>query len=170
VYVPVSALLSCLFFPGQALAGTAGLLFGIPLGTAVALAGAVSAATLQMSITRYIARNQVGRLLPERVRRIDDFLERRGFLAVLYVRIVPGLPYVPVNYGAGLTRLRLRDMAAGTAVGGLPKTFAYVALGGSIDDLSRPEAKVAIGMLVAIGISGLFLARRELASERSRPR
>ena len=135
----------------------------------VALAGAVAAACLQLSITRYLARDEVAEMLPERVRRIDAFLERRGFLAVLYIRIVPGVPYVPVNYGSGLTSLRLRDMAAGTAIGGLPKSFAYVALGGSIDDLSRPEAKVAIGMLVAFGIAGLFLARRELAAERARP-
>jgi uncharacterized membrane protein YdjX (TVP38/TMEM64 family) len=73
-----------------------------------------------------------------------------------------------MNYGAGLTRLKLRDMLAGTALGALPKTFAYVSLGGSLDDLSRPEAKVAIGMLVVIGIAGGFLARREIAAERAR--
>jgi uncharacterized membrane protein YdjX (TVP38/TMEM64 family) len=169
VFVPLACLLSCCFFPGPVLAGSAGLLFGIPLGTVVALVGAVCAASIQMSITRYLAREEVAKMLPERVKRIDAFLERRGFLAVLYIRILPGVPYVPVNYGSGLTRLRLRDMAAGTAIGGLPRTFAYVALGGSLDDLSRPEAKVAIGMLVFFAIAGLFLGRRELAAERARP-
>jgi uncharacterized membrane protein YdjX (TVP38/TMEM64 family) len=168
VFVPLSALLSSAFFPGPALAASAGLLFGIPLGTGIALAGAVCAACLQLSITRYLARDEIAGMLPARVRRIDGFLERRGFLAVLYIRIIPGLPYVPINYGSGLTSLRLRDMAAGTAVGGFPKTFAYVALGGSLDDLSRPEAKVAVAMLVAFGIAGLFLGRRELAAERAR--
>jgi uncharacterized membrane protein YdjX (TVP38/TMEM64 family) len=168
-FVPLSAVLNSLFFPGQVLAGVAGLLFGIPLGIAVALAGAVASAGLQLSITRYLAREQVGALLPKRVRRIDEFLERRGFLAVMYVRILPGIPYVPMNYGAGLTRLKLRDMLTGTGVGAVPKTFAYVSLGGSIDDLSRPEAKVAIGMLVVFGLAGLVLAGREIAAERARP-
>jgi uncharacterized membrane protein YdjX (TVP38/TMEM64 family) len=168
-FVPLSAVLNSLFFPGQVLAGVAGLLFGIPLGTAVAVAGAVASAGLQMSITRYLARDQVGALLPARVRALDGFLGRRGFLAVMYVRIVPGIPYVPMNYGAGLTRLKLRDMVGGTAVGAIPKTFAYVALGGSLADLSRPEAKVAIGMLVAIAVAGVFFARREIAAERARP-
>jgi uncharacterized membrane protein YdjX (TVP38/TMEM64 family) len=168
-FVPLSAALNSLFFPGQVLAGVAGLLFGIPLGTAVALAGAVASAGLQLSITRYLAREQVGALLPARVRRIDAFLERRGFLAVMYVRIIPAIPYVPMNYGAGLTRLKLRDMLGGTAVGAVPKTFAYVALGGSIDDLSRPEAKLALGLLLVVGIAGLVLGRREIAAERARP-
>jgi uncharacterized membrane protein YdjX (TVP38/TMEM64 family) len=105
-------------------------------------------------------------VLPPRVRRIDDFIERRGFFAVLYIRLAPGIPYHLVNYGAGLTRLRPRDMAAGTAVGALPRTFAYVALGGSLSDLGSPEAKVAIGLLVAVGIVGAILARRQIAAER----
>ena len=48
--------------------------------------------------------------------------------------------------------------------GGTPKVFAYVALGGSFDDLSRPEALVAIGMLVALGVAGAIIARRQLAA------
>ncbi len=58
-------------------------------------------------------------------------------------RIVPLLPYGVVNHAAGLTGLRFRDMAVGTAVGAAPKVFAYVALGGSLSNLSAPEVKVA---------------------------
>lgn len=167
-FVPLSAVLNSLLVPGPLLAGAAGLLFGTALGTPVALAGATLAACLQMAISRYVTGARVGSLLPPRVRRIDEFLERRGFVAVLLVRLTPGVPYILANYGAGLTRLRFGPMAAGTAVGALPRTFAYVALGGSLDDLGRPEAKVAIGLLVAFGIAGLVLARRQLALERGR--
>ena len=168
VFVPLSAALSCLFVPGPVLAGSAGLLFGTALGTPVALAGATLAATAQLLIGRHVAGRQVGTLLPERVRRIDDFLECRGFFAVLYVRLAPGIPYTLTNYGSGLTRLRVRDMAAGTAVGAVPRTFAYVALGGSLDDLGRPEAVVAIVLLVAMAVAGALLARRQIAAERAR--
>jgi uncharacterized membrane protein YdjX (TVP38/TMEM64 family) len=166
VFMPLSAALSCLFVPGPALAGAAGLLFGTALGTPVALASAILAASAQLTIARHLAGEQVGAILPARVRRIDDFLERRGFLAVLYVRLAPGIPYTLANYGAGLTRLRLRDMAAGTAVGAIPRTFAYAALGGSLSDLSAPEAKVAIALLVVVGLAGLVLGRRQIRAER----
>lgn len=168
-FVPLSAALSCLFVPGPVLAGAAGLLFGTPLGTPVALASATLAASAQLLVARHVAGRQVGTLLPERVRRIDDFLERRGFLAVLYVRLAPAIPYTLTNYGAGLTRLRVRDMAAGTAVGAIPRTFAYVALGGSLDDLGRPEAVVAIALLVVMAVAGAVLAHRQIAAERARP-
>src|SRR5215208_7479508 len=157
LWTPVTAVLNSVFVPGPVLAGAAGLLFGTALGTPLAIVAATATACFQMAIGRYLAGGEVGRILPERVRRIDHFLERRGFWAVLYIRLAPGIPYTLVNYGAGLTRLRFRDMAAGTAIGGAPRTFAYVALGGKLNDLGSPEALVAIVLLVVIGVVGLVL-------------
>lgn len=168
LYVGLSAALSCAFVPGPLLAGVAGALFGTALGSLVALAAGTLAATTQLLIARYVAGRQVRTLLPERAHRLDSFLERRGFVAVFLVRLVPGVPYVLTNYSAGLTRLRARDMAAGTALGAAPKTYAYVALVGSFGDWSRPEWWVALAMLVLLSVFGVRLARRELASERAR--
>jgi uncharacterized membrane protein YdjX (TVP38/TMEM64 family) len=168
LWIPLTAALNSVFVPGPVLAGATGLLFGTTLGTPIAIVASVFTACLQMTIGRYVAGAEVGRILPERVRLIDEFLERRGFWAVLYIRLAPGIPYTLVNYGAGLTRLRMRDMAAGTAVGAAPRTFAYVALGGTIGDLGSPEAIAAIALLVAIGVLGLILGRRQIAAERAR--
>ncbi|MEA2403430.1 MAG: hypothetical protein QOE08_77 [Thermoleophilaceae bacterium] len=167
-FIPLSAALGCLLVPGPVLAGSAGLLFGTALGTPVALAATVLTAVSQMLITRYVAGARVGSLLPKRVRRIDDVLERRGFFAVLYIRLTPGVPFHLVNYGAGLTRLRVRDMAAGTAIGAIPRSFAYVALGGHLDNLRSPEAKAAIALIVVMGAAGLVLARYQVRRERER--
>ena len=68
-----------------------------------------------------------------------------------------------MNYAAGVARVRLRDLLLATVAGGTPKVFAYVALGGNLDDLSRPEAKVAIGVMVALALAGLAIARRQFA-------
>ena len=167
VFIPAAAGGLCLFVPGPVLAGAAGLLFGTAGGTPVALSFIVLGAVLQMSISRYLAGGAAAQLLPERVKRFDRFIEQRGFWAVFYMRLAPAIPYNLVNYGAGLTSLKVRSMAAGTAVGALPRTFAWVALGGSLDDLGSPEAKVAIALLVAMAVLGAFLARRQLAAERS---
>lgn len=166
LFIPLSVGLGCLLFPGPILAGAAGLLFGTALGTPVALVAATLTAVTELLITRYVAGARVGALIPERARRIDDFLDRRGFFAVLYIRLAPGIPYHLVNYGAGLTRLRVRDMGAGTAIGALPRTFGYVALGGSLSNLGSPEAIAALALLVATAIVGGLLARRQLVRER----
>ena len=61
-------------------------------------------------------------------------MSRRGFVSVLYARIVPGVPYTLVNYAAGLTRIPLAVFAAATALGAAPRAFAYTALGGSLGE------------------------------------
>ena len=98
-------------------------------------------------------------------------------LLVLYGwlrRIFPGpllaatvSPLGPLGSTIGFEVLRLRDMAAGTAIGALPRTFAYVALGGSLDDLGSPEAIAALVLLVLTAIVGAVVARHQIVRERS---
>ena len=164
LFIPLSVGLAVLLFPGPVLAGAAGLLFGTAVGFPIALAAATLTAVAQMTISRHTAGGQIGALVPERARRIDAALERRGFVAVLYMRLTPGVPYHLVNYGAGLTRLRTRDMALGTVVGATPRTFAYVALGGSIDDIWSPAGIAAVALLVGTAALGAWLSRREIAA------
>jgi uncharacterized membrane protein YdjX (TVP38/TMEM64 family) len=147
------------------LAGATGLLFGSAAGTPLALAGVTCAALVQMAVSRYLAGDQAGELLPERARRIERFLERSGTVAIMEARILPLLPSGLVNYAAGLTTLRFRQMALGTAVGAAPKVFGYVALGGSLNNLNSTEAKVAIGLLLVLAVAGLLVARMQLRSE-----
>src|SRR5215218_9660358 len=90
------------------LAGAAGLLFGTAAGTPLALAGVTLAALTQMAVARRLAGEHRGRLLPQRTRRIENFLTENGAVAVMESRIVPVLPYGIVNYSGGLTHLSYR--------------------------------------------------------------
>lgn len=164
LFIPLSIGLAVLLFPGPVLSGAAGLLFGTALGFPVAMAAATLTAVAQMTISRHTAGGQIGALVPERARRIDAAIERRGFVAVLYMRLTPGVPYHLVNYGAGLTRLRTRDMALGTVVGALPRTFAYVALGGSIGNLFSTTGIAALALLAGTATLGAWLSRREIVA------
>jgi uncharacterized membrane protein YdjX (TVP38/TMEM64 family) len=148
------------------LAGAAGLLFGTVVGTPLAIGGVTAAALSQMWLARRLAAGHHGNLLPKRTKEIEDFLTRNGALAVMETRILPVLPYGLVNYSAGLTRLRFRDMTLGTVVGAAPKVFAYTALGGSIGDLTSPEAIAAVTLIVLLGVIGLVVARRQFVLER----
>ncbi len=151
--------------PWPILAGATGLIFGTAAGTPVALVGVLLAAALQFGVARKVAGEHLRSRVLERAPRIDAALERNGFLAVFYSRIIPGVAWGVVNYAAGLARVRLRDVLLATVAGGTPKVFVYVALGGNLDDLTRPEALVAIGMLVALALTGLVIARRQYKAE-----
>jgi uncharacterized membrane protein YdjX (TVP38/TMEM64 family) len=149
------------------LAGAAGLLFGTAVGTCLVLAGVTASSVTQMFVARRLAAGHHGNLLPQRTRAIEEFLTRHGAVAVMESRIVPGLPWGIVNFSAGLTHLRYRDLALGTVVGAAPKVFAYVALGGSLDDLGSTEAIVAIALLVLLALLGALFVRRQIALGRA---
>ena len=157
VFVAVSSALTVALFPGPLLAGASGLLFGTALGTPVSIVSATLGATLAFSIARYVARDAAEDLARGRIERAREWVGERGFLSVLYARIAPGVPYSLVNYLAGLAPIRAGAFIAATAIGCAPRAFAYTALGGSINDLSRPEALVAIGVLVAMAVAGIAL-------------
>jgi len=162
VFIVVSASLTCALFPGPVLAGASGLLFGTALGFPVSLIAATLGASCAFEISRRVGYRAVEEVAGPRVQRVRDWIGRRGFVAVLYARIVPGMPYTVVNYAAGLTPLRLPVFAAATAIGAAPRAFAYTALGGSLGNWRSPEAIVAAAVLVLFAGLGLMLLRREV--------
>jgi uncharacterized membrane protein YdjX (TVP38/TMEM64 family) len=165
VFIAVSSLLTVALFPGPLLAGASGLLFGTALGTPVSIVSATTGATLAFSLARWIAHDAVEEVASPRVQRLRAWIGRRGFLAVLYARLAPGLPYTLVNYAAGLAPIAVRSFVAATAIGCAPRAFAYTALGGSLSDLSRPEAIIAFAVLVVMAIGGVVFARRAARAE-----
>jgi len=84
-------------FPGPLLAGAAGLLFGAVEGGLLAL----MAATLGATAANLVGRQVVGRAVAgreARLKRLLDILRRGPFVAVLYARILPAVPFSLVSY------------------------------------------------------------------------
>jgi uncharacterized membrane protein YdjX (TVP38/TMEM64 family) len=162
LFIPISACLTVALCPGPLLAGASGLLFGTALGTPVSIASATLGAALAFMLSRWWAHDAIEALAGPRLQALRAWVGARGFLSVLYARIAPGMPYNLVNYAAGLTPILLRAFVAATAIGVAPRAFAYTALGGSLGDLTSPEALVAVGVLVATAVVGALLAGRDL--------
>ncbi|WP_354700256.1 TVP38/TMEM64 family membrane protein [Paraconexibacter sp. AEG42_29] len=161
LFIVVSSCLTVAFFPGPILSGASGLVFGTALGFPVSLISAVVGASLAFSVSRWWAHDAVAEIAGPRVTAFREFVGRRGFLAVLYARLAPGVPYNGVNYAAGLTPVPLAVFAAATAVGAAPRAFAYTALGGQLDDLGSWQAILALVILVGMATVGLVVAARD---------
>jgi len=169
-YVPLSAALGLLLVPGVLLSAVSGLLFGTALGLVVTLASAVLSALAAQALARRVGAEGAAQLGGARLDRIGAFLERRGLVAVVVQRLTPAVPDGPVNYAAGLVRLRARDLALGTLIGSAPRAFAYTALGDSLDDLTSPLGIAALAVLVLAGVAGTVLAGRAAVGARRRHR
>jgi uncharacterized membrane protein YdjX (TVP38/TMEM64 family) len=149
-------------FPAEFLALANGMLYGPFWGTVVTWAGAMLGAFAAFALARRLGRPFVERrLAPRHRRRLDEWADREGWRTLLVVRFLPIVAFNLVNYAAGLTRIPLGVFAAATAIGTAPRAFAYTALGGSIGNLRSPEAAIAVGVLVVMGLVGLVLLYRE---------
>lgn len=148
--------------PKNLLTIAAGLVWGFWLAVALVYVGALLGAAASFVIGRALGREAVERLTGARVARLDAALAHRGLLAVLGARLVPVIPFTLINYGAGLTAVRPRDYALGTAIGIIPGSAAYVALGAFGLELGPPfwVALAVLGVLVLGGVVAAALLRR----------
>lgn len=121
--------LSLIPCPKALLTAAGGALFGLVPGATLALLAALVGAVISFGIGRLLGREAVDRLTRGRLAEIDVLLRDHGFSAVVLVRLVPLVPYIAINYAAGLTGIRLRDYVLGSAVGMVPGSLAYAALG-----------------------------------------
>ena len=166
VFVLAGGLLALALFPGHVVATVAGVLFGALAGTALALAAALLGAGLCMLAARRLGADALQSLLSPRALRWQDWVAANGFSAVLASRLAPGLPAGPVNYLAGLTGIRSRAFLAAVALGALPKTIAYVALGGTLADPISANGAFAGALFIAAALGGVLATRRLI---RTRP-
>lgn len=144
-----------------------GAVFGFWAGLVVVLVGAIVGSTGAFAGARWLGRDSVRGLTADRVRRLDDQIGRRGFMTVLVARLVPVVPFTTINYIFGLTAVKLRSYVAATAIGIVPGTAVYVAVGAyGFSPGSWPFAIAVVGV-VLLGIVGTVHARRVRAAETS---
>jgi len=165
-YVALCAGLTLAFFPFPLVAAAGGVLFGTLEGTLLSILGGSIGAVLAFLLARHGASASVQALVGDRLARLQDAIERRGFVAVLYARIVPGVPRDLANYAFGLTRVGIGAFTAATVIGIAPRAFAYTALGGSLGSFDSTESVLAIATLVAMGLLGLALLRMDVMRSR----
>jgi uncharacterized membrane protein YdjX (TVP38/TMEM64 family) len=167
-FVVLYVVLTVLFFPGAVLTAAGGAAFGAALGTVLAVIGATIGASGAFLIGRRAGREQVEQIAGGRIGTIDRWLARRGFLAVLYVRLIPVIPFNALNYAAGVTAVRTRDYVLGTALGVVPGAFAYAALGSSLGDPTSPEFIAALALVILLAV-GAPLVQRALRGRGTPP-
>lgn len=145
------------------LALATGLLFGTALGTCTSIVGATIGGAVAFLLARRLGHAGVESLGGRRLEALQERLARRGFTAVLLARIAPA-PATVLHYAAGVSRIRLAHFAPAIALGGVPRHFAYAALGSSGGDLGSPPAIAALALLGVITVAtGVIAWRRRSA-------
>ncbi len=163
-FVAVYAVATLSPAPKSVFTVVAGVLFGLPEGVALVVGAATLGSMAAFGVGRVLGRDAVHRLTGIRADWFDEQFGRRGLWAVLAARLVPVVPFTAVNYLAGLTSLQPRVFVLGTAVGILPATTAYVAIGTYGGHVGSWPVWAAIGGLVTLSTVGVGWRRRARAA------
>jgi len=124
----------CLFVPGTLLTGLGAAIFGAYWGFLYVWVGAMAGASAAFWIGRTLGREFAASLIGDRLKKYDDAIERNGFAAVLYLRLVY-FPFTPMNFGMGLTKVRFWDYFFGTGLGIIVGTFIFTFFIGTLKDV-----------------------------------
>lgn len=118
------------FVPGSALTLAAGTIFGVAKGTALVFVAALLGSTGAFLVARHGARAAIEKRIAgdARFAAIDRAIGTQGRKIVFLLRLSPIFPFNLLNYGLGLTRVRLLDYVI-AGVGMLPGSLLYVYLG-----------------------------------------
>ena len=166
VYVVLHVVLTLVPVPKNLLAGVAGVLFGLGAGIALSWSASVLSAMVTFHLARHLGREAVEDLTGRRIDSVRRVLREQGVLSVVIARLTPVVPFTVVNYASGVSPVTRRDYLVGTALGVVPGTVAYVALGASAgSDLTTIALAVVLGavLLVATALVSRRLRRGRLA-------
>ncbi len=155
-YMLAGAVGTVLLIPATFFVLVGGVLFGPVLGTLYSLLAATLGAALAFLIARYIAAGWIARKSHGRFKRLMDGVEEEGWRFVAFVRLVPILPFILLNYALGLTRINFYPYIVTTFICSLPgiAVFTYLGYVGK-ETLTGGEALVQKS-LIALGLLALM--------------
>lgn len=166
VFFTAHALVTILPFPRTVFTLSAGLLFGAWLGIAIAVAASTLSAVLALYLVRAVGRDAVWeRISNPTIRRVDERIARRGWLAVGSLRLIAFVPFSVVNYCCGVSSIRFFPYVLATLGGVLPGTVGIVVLGDALTGETNPALLVLSAVCIGLGILGLFVDSRGVLRE-----
>ncbi|MEM6585829.1 MAG: FAD-dependent oxidoreductase [Pseudomonadota bacterium] len=153
IYVAVTAA----SLPGAAIMTlAAGALFGLTRGTILVSFASTLGATLAFLASRYVLRDTMESRFGDRLKGINEGLERDGAFYLFTLRMIPAVPFFVINLVFGLTRIKTWTFAWVSQIGMLLGTIVYVNAGtqlAQIDSLSGIASPAVLGSFVLLGVA-----------------
>ena len=163
-YIIVWVVLPVFFFPVPILALAGGISFGLWMGTAYTLIGAVINSSLMFLLAKVLAKDMVNKYLEEKMPQKwwDKFMKaegKEGFLIVFICRLIPAMPYNVINYASGLTNIPFSKYTIATIIGIFPGTVIFLNVGDKILDIHSPEFIISIILLILLTAGSIMLGK-----------
>lgn len=156
--------------PGALVVFANGIAFGTFWGTVLSVAGQTLAAVICFGIARAVGRGPVEAMVGRfGLEALDRGVGRWGPVAIVLLRLVPGVAFDAVSYGAGLMRMRFRTFLLATVAGIVPQTLFYTWMVRHYPELTWAFVAVAMVTFVAIAAGGAIASFVRSRRRRSAP-
>jgi uncharacterized membrane protein YdjX (TVP38/TMEM64 family) len=153
LYVAVTGL----SIPGAAIMTLiAGALFGVLAGTIIVSFASTLGATLAFLSARFVLRDWVQGKFGERLRAIDEGLEKDGAFYLFTLRLIPVFPFFVINLLMGLTRIKTRTFFWVSQLGMLPATIVFVNAGTQISRIESTSGLLSPTLIASFIALALF--------------
>ena len=153
VYVAATAV----SIPGALVFSLAGgALFGLLKGSLLVSFASTIGALLAFLVARYFLQAGVQNKFPQRLAFINRKIQQEGAFYLLFVRLVPVLPFFLINLVMALTPMRAFTFYWVSQLGMLPATVIYVNAGTEIAKIASPQDIIAPSLIFALALLGLL--------------
>ena len=150
VYMLLYAVGPSLLVPGAVMTIAGGLAFGTAWGSVYSLIGGDVGALVAFAAGRFLGKSFVEQIVGERFQAMLQKIGKHGFQIILYLRMVPVIPYNALNLLAGASPITFSDYFWATMIGMVPGTILFAFLG---DALWHPLSPRFFLALLLIGVS-----------------
>lgn len=165
VFIGITALIAITPIPVTIPALVAGSLYGVIAGSLFSFTGILIGSWLGYWLARFTGQNLTFKLLGRHGDTVKKYLGNAGFLAMCTARLMPGLPYWPVNYGAGALGVSQHTFLSATFVASIPGQVSLVALGAFAVNQSFFNGIITIAAWITVLVS-TFVSYRYWRSTR----
>lgn len=153
-FIIIYILATVFFLPGTIFSLMGGIIFGPILGTTYIVIGATIGSTIAFFASRLLGKGFIDYLLKNKklakLEEYDEKLENNGFLAVLFLRLIPLFPFNVLNFSLGLTKVNVRGYVLGTMLGIIPGSFILANIGANATNFNSPALYVSIAFFVLL--------------------
>jgi uncharacterized membrane protein YdjX (TVP38/TMEM64 family) len=156
-YMVIYILVTSLSLPGATVMTLAGgALFGLWVGTVAVSFASTIGATLACFVSRFLLRDWVQATLGDRLKTINEGIEREGKFYLFTLRLIPAFPFFVINLVMGLTKMPLRTYYWVSQLGMLPATIVYVNAGKELARIQSLSGILSPRLIFSFVLLGLF--------------
>lgn len=157
IYFFIYILVTALSLPGAAVMTLAGgALFGFWAALLVVSFASSIGATFAFWVSRFLLRDWVQGKFGDKLKAINDGVEKEGAFYLFSLRLVPIFPFFVINLVMGLTPLKTTLFYLVSQVGMLAGTIVYVNAGTQIGQLESAAGILSPGIIFSFVLLGIF--------------